>query len=344
MTDDPRKSPRNPADQPILRESRRRARRSFAVGAIAAAAGYSFYRWIDNSRPLDAQPAPLRKMFRANAAIARTLGEEHILSPTYRPEQAEMLRINGVVGLDQDIVLSSWRLQVAGSRNAAQHPRFTRDLTQYEYRYVDPGAPQPTEPDRKSSPTNAGSPPPDPGAAPSLADRFNQMAQKLNRRRERGDDVAGPSDSALYDGTPGLLLTMDDLAQLPRTELVTQFKCIEGWSQIVQWSGFRMRDFIDAYPPAPLPNGKLPRFVYMETPDGFYYNGYDLNACRHPQTTLVTHMGGEPLAQYHGAPLRLHMPIKYGYKQIKRIGLIAYTDQHPDDYWAKLGYDWFGGL
>jgi DMSO/TMAO reductase YedYZ molybdopterin-dependent catalytic subunit len=53
---------------------------------------------------------------------------------------------------------------------------------------------------------------------------------------------------------------------------------------------------------------------------------------------------GKPLTQLHGAPLRLHAPTKYGYKQIKRIGLIAYTDAKPDDYWTKLGYDWYAGL
>jgi DMSO/TMAO reductase YedYZ molybdopterin-dependent catalytic subunit len=82
----------------------------------------------------------------------------------------------------------------------------------------------------------------------------------------------------------------------------------------------------------------------METPDGDYYTGYDLHAMRHPQTLLVTEMMGKPLTQKHGAPLRLHMPTKYGYKQIKRIGLIAYTNTKPDDYWTKLGYDWYAGL
>jgi DMSO/TMAO reductase YedYZ molybdopterin-dependent catalytic subunit len=104
-----------------------------------------------------------------------------------------------------------------------------------------------------------------------------------------------------------------------------------------------MADFLEAYPPA-LINGKEPRFVYMETPDGDYYTGYDMQVCRHPQTLLVTEMMGAPLTQYHGAPLRLHMPTKYGYKQIKRIGLISYTDDTPDDYWTKLGYDWYAGL
>jgi hypothetical protein len=66
--------------------------------------------------------------------------------------------------------------------------------------------------------------------------------------------------------------------------------------------------------------------------------------CRHPQTLLVAEMAGKPLTQLHGAPLRLHAPTKYGYKQIKRIGLIAYTDLKPDDYWTKVGYDWYAGL
>jgi len=125
---------------------------------------------------------------------------------------------------------------------------------------------------------------------------------------------------------------------------VTQFKCIEGWSEIVSWGGVRLRDFIAAYPPAKLPDGRPPRYVYMETPDGDYYGGYDMAEAMHPQSLLVYEMGGRPITRYHGAPLRLHMPIKYGYKQIKRIGLIAYTDTKPDDYWAKLGYDWYAGL
>ena len=159
----------------------------------------------------------------------------------------------------------------------------------------------------------------------------------------RGQEEAGESLTGLEDGTPGLSLTMADLMKLPRHELVTEFKCIEGWSEIVHWSGFRLVDLLDVYPPARV-NGREPRFVYMETPYGDYYCGYDLSACRHPQSLLVTEMSGKPLTQLHGAPLRLHMPIKYGYKQIKRIGLIAYTDRKPDDYWTKLGYDWYAGL
>ena len=126
--------------------------------------------------------------------------------------------------------------------------------------------------------------------------------------------------------------------------MVTQFKCIEGWSEIVHWGGVRLADFVAAYPPAKNKQGELPKYVYMETPNGDYYCGYNLNECLHPQSLLVTEMAGRPLTQWHGAPMRLHMPIKYGYKQIKCIGLIAYTDEKPDDYWTKLGYDWYAGL
>jgi DMSO/TMAO reductase YedYZ molybdopterin-dependent catalytic subunit len=104
-----------------------------------------------------------------------------------------------------------------------------------------------------------------------------------------------------------------------------------------------LRDLMEMYPPQKV-NGRDPRYVYMETPDGDYYVGYDMKAARHPQSLLVTEMSGAPLTEAHGAPLRLHTPIKYGYKQIKRIGLIAYTDLRPDDYWEKLGYDWYAGL
>jgi len=179
------------------------------------------------------------------------------------------------------------------------------------------------------------------------SERKSETDQPVRERAgkvDRGLEEAGLSRSTLVTQTPGLLLTMADILKLPRYELVTQFKCIEGWSQIIHWGGVRMADFINAYPPAKNPDGSLPRYVYMETPNGDYYVGYDLNVCRHPQTLLVTEMAGRPLNQRHGAPLRLHAPTKYGYKQIKRIGVIAYTDIKPDDYWTKLGYDWYAGL
>ncbi len=53
---------------------------------------------------------------------------------------------------------------------------------------------------------------------------------------------------------------------------------------------------------------------------------------------------GEPLDQFHGAPLRLATPNKYGIKTIKRIGVIRYSRERPADYWAERSYDWYAGL
>ena len=327
----------------VKRESARRTRRSFLVGGAVAAAGYGVSQWIANSKPEGRLQAGLRETLDVDAAINRAVFEERGLAPTYALSEARPLRLNGTVGLEQKLIPESWRLQLIGSANAAGSPRYVQDVTAWEYQYeAKEQGPSALAPDFKSAPkaeSKAGQ-----AKELTLAERFELMAQQVSGKRRQGDAEAGPSASTPDIGTPGLLLTMDDVLALPRQELVTQFKCIEGWSEIVHWGGVRMRDFIAAYPPVKNAQGELPKYVYMETPNGDYYTGYELRECMHPQSLLVTEMAAKPLTQYHGAPLRLHMPIKYGYKQIKRIGLIAYTDERPDDYWTKLGYDWYAGL
>jgi hypothetical protein len=246
---------------------------------------------------------------------------------------------------------------MVGVEQPKRFAQYVNDVTAWEYKYIakkneaDSG-----NHDTKVAPKAAMmGPAPDQvekaasdSAAADTADAFKRAFEELKKaqgsKRPRGQEEAGMSDNTLEEGTPGLLLTMEDVTRFPKQDFVTQFKCIEGWSQIVRWGGVRLGDLLEAYPPARKADGSLPKYVYMETPDGDYYCGYDLNVCRHPQSLLVTEMMGRPLNQWHGAPLRLHMPIKYGYKQIKRIGLIAYTDMRPDDYWTKLGYDWYAGL
>ena len=347
-------------DAKVLAASRRHTRRSFVVAAVGAAAGVSFYEWLSHGPQDNMQPIVFERGFQTNAAIARNDLLEDNLAPTYPLSCAEILRVNGVVGLKKELEPDSYRLQLVGMANAQAHPRYTDDVTAWQYRYSvakdteDPGH------DTKTAPKPAQAQAPvDPGMDTATKMAPESMIQKVEQhqndtepkpedanhtgRSPRGLGEAGESSSTLEPHTPGLLLTMDDITKLPHHEIVLQFKCIEGWSQIVRWAGVRMADFLEAYPPA-LINGREPRYVYMETPDGDYYVGYDMHVCRHPQTLLVTEMMGEPLTQYHGAPLRLYTPTKYGYKQIKRIGLIAYTDDKPDDYWTELGYDWYGGL
>lgn len=324
----------------VLSDSRRHTRRSFVVAAAAAAAGYGLYNWLDHLPANEMQPGGYRKAFETNAAISRTVFDERGLTPTYSLSKAENLRVNGVYGLKQMLEPTSYRLQLVGSTAPVSDPRYSRDVTTWKYIYIDEKTMEDQGHDTKTPPPSARTSEKMPPASMVEEEKQNE---NRSGRMPRGKEEAGESRSTLAEGTPGLLLTMEDVLKLPRRELVTQFKCIEGWSQIVHWAGVRMVDFLEAYPPA-LINGKEPRYVYMETPDGDYYTGYDLQVCRHPQTLLVTEMMGAPLTQYHGAPLRLHMPTKYGYKQIKRIGLISYTNSKPDDYWTKLGYDWYAGL
>jgi DMSO/TMAO reductase YedYZ molybdopterin-dependent catalytic subunit len=139
--------------------------------------------------------------------------------------------------------------------------------------------------------------------------------------------------------TPSVIaLTLDDLRQLPRRAMITELRCIEGWSTIVQWSGVRLADVMEKFPPP-----EMPRYVAMETPDRGYYVGLDIESALHPQTLLAFEMNGAPLPLLHGAPLRLAIPVKYGIKNIKRIGTIRFTNVRPADFWGERGYDWYAG-
>jgi hypothetical protein len=340
-------------DAAVLRESRRRTRRSFVIGAAAAAGGYGLYRWIDHSEQDEMQPEALRRALQTNAAVSRAVFDERGLAPTYKVSESRELRVNGNYGIKEEIAPENYRLQVVGVEGASRHPKYVDDVTAWDYKFVAKDADKAHEGhDTKVAPKDEGVASVASGGAdaggfkmpPEFEAAFARLKKEQGSKRVRGQEEAGKSDSTLAMGTPGLLLTMDDVTRLPKHELVTQFKCIEGWSEIVHWGGVRLADFIAAYPPAKNAQGEEPKYVYMETPDGDYYCGFHLNECRHPQSLLVTEMAGGPLPVWHGAPLRLHMPIKYGYKQIKRIGLIAYTDEKPDDYWTRLGYDWYAGI
>jgi DMSO/TMAO reductase YedYZ molybdopterin-dependent catalytic subunit len=135
-----------------------------------------------------------------------------------------------------------------------------------------------------------------------------------------------------------VLLTIDDIKALPQYEMITELRCIEGWSTIVQWKGARLADLIAKFPPL-----RDPEFVALETPDRGYYVGLEIESALHPQTLLAYEMNGQPLPILHGAPLRLAIPVKYGIKNIKRIGTIRYATNRPADFWGERGYDWYAG-
>ncbi len=135
-------------------------------------------------------------------------------------------------------------------------------------------------------------------------------------------------------------VTMAQIRALPRIEQITQLNCIEGWTVIVQWAGARFADFTAKY----ASQSRNAKYVGIETPDQAYFVGLDSASALHPQTLLCYEMNGADLTTAHGAPLRLVIPVKYGVKNIKRIGTITYTNERPGDYWANEGYDWYAGL
>ena len=138
--------------------------------------------------------------------------------------------------------------------------------------------------------------------------------------------------------------SMHDIRSLPRVEMTTELKCIEGWAQVVQWAGARFKDFVAAHGLGQRDAKSMFDYVSIDSVGDGYYVGLDIASAMHPQTLLCYEMNGTPLTSGHGAPLRLVIPVKYGIKSIKRIGTIRFQDSRPADYWAERGYDWYAGL
>lgn len=321
-----REEQRRKLDAAVYAEMRRRSRRSFLVAGVAAVGGYGFWRWIGRAAEIDGLSKPLRKVEEWNEAVSRWVLGEGRLARTFAKAQAVAdVRVNGDLGIDTGLKLDSWRLQVAGLKDARSFPQFVKDVNEWVYQSSNDAA--------------------DDGSGST--DDNKQGTDSRNDAKAliqvESTTVAVDGSGADTDREPGLLLTMADLRSLPHVEMVTQLKCIEGWSEIVHWGGVRMADFIARYRPAETSNGKPVRYVSLETPDGGYYVGLHLASAMHPQTLLCYEMNGQPLTPEHGAPLRLVTPLKYGIKQLKQIGKIGFTAERPRDYWAEQGYDWYAG-
>ena len=137
-----------------------------------------------------------------------------------------------------------------------------------------------------------------------------------------------------------LSFTLDQIKALPKTNIVFDFKCIEGWSQKPWWSGVKFSDFVNYYH---LNDEVKLNYAGLATPDKQYYVGIDMPSMVQPQTLLCYEMNGKPLPLNQGYPLRLIIPVKYGIKHLKRIGTIYFSDQKPPDFWAERGYDYYAG-
>ena len=179
------------------------------------------------------------------------------------------------------------------------------------------------------------------------AKTFKKSDAVAKARVNGGIGMDGTLDTATWRlkvvRNPGdtLILTLDDIKALPKTEVVFDFKCVEGWSQVTYWGGVRFSDFLKKYN---LVTQSGMRYVGMITPDEAYYVGNDMPSMMQPQTLLCYELNGKPLPQNQGYPLRLIIPVKYGIKHLKRIGVMYFSNEKPADYWAEMGYDYYSGL
>lgn len=156
--------------------------------------------------------------------------------------------------------------------------------------------------------------------------------------RDRQLLVAGIAD------VPPMLLPLSLIQALPSATLATTLHCIQGWTMAARWTGARVRDLLAHLLPAHASSGRLPPYVALATANGGYYVSLDTASLLHPQTLLAYAMNDAPLSLPHGAPLRVIIPVKYGVKNLKRVGLIRFSRVRPPDFKEQQGLDWFCGL
>jgi DMSO/TMAO reductase YedYZ molybdopterin-dependent catalytic subunit len=138
-----------------------------------------------------------------------------------------------------------------------------------------------------------------------------------------------------------LKLSLADIEKLPKIDVIFNFKCIEGWSQVTHWAGVPLKTFMNYYH---LNAQEQMNYVGLQTVDKKYYVGIDMPSALQSQTILCYEMNNKPLPMNQGYPLRLIIPVKYGIKHLKQIGTMYFSNEKPPDYWAERGYDYYAGL
>lgn len=131
--------------------------------------------------------------------------------------------------------------------------------------------------------------------------------------------------------------TLGQLNALPQESQITQLICVEGWRVVGQWSGPSLGDFLRR-----VGADLTCRYVGFQCADG-YYSSIDMQSALHPQTILALNFLGAPLTPPFGAPVRLRIPTKLGFKNPKSVTQIAVTNIYPGGYWEDQGYNWFSG-
>lgn len=144
---------------------------------------------------------------------------------------------------------------------------------------------------------------------------------------------------------PGQLDLSDLLKGLTPEERVYRLRCVEGWSMVVPWLGVPLGDVLKRFEPNS--KAKYVAFTSLADPEqmsGVRYNSIDwpyreglrIDEAMHPLTLLATGLYGKPMPQQNGAPVRLIVPWKYGFKSIKSIIGIAFVEKMPPTAWNDL--------
>ncbi|MGH1412232.1 MAG: protein-methionine-sulfoxide reductase catalytic subunit MsrP [Pelagimonas sp.] len=150
---------------------------------------------------------------------------------------------------------------------------------------------------------------------------------------------------------PGDYALGDILAKMTIEERIYRFRCVEAWSMVVPWNGFELADLLSmagvksdakyvafetVFRPEEMPGT---RYQVLDWP---YVEGLRLDEAMHPLTLMATGLYGKPLPNQNGAPLRLVVPWKYGFKSIKSILRITLTDTQPPTSWNKANAREYG--
>jgi DMSO/TMAO reductase YedYZ molybdopterin-dependent catalytic subunit len=148
-----------------------------------------------------------------------------------------------------------------------------------------------------------------------------------------------------------LALDLRQLAAMPARTQITRHDCVEGWSCIGKWTGVPLARVLDMAVPT-----AAARYLVFRCADSLdndsnrYYESCYLSEARHPQTLLAYALNGRRLDIAHGAPLRLRLERKLGYKHAKYLVGIEVVDRldhiggGKGGYWEDLGYQWHGGI
>jgi methionine sulfoxide reductase catalytic subunit len=145
---------------------------------------------------------------------------------------------------------------------------------------------------------------------------------------------------------------IDSLIKLaPLEDRVYRFRCVEAWSMIIPWLGFPLKRLLDEV--EPMGSAKYVAFTTLLDPKRMpnqrsgvltwpYVEGLRLDEAMHPLTILAAGLYGKMMPPQNGAPIRLVVPWKYGFKSIKSIVKIMLTDKQPRTTWNAAVSDWYG--